>query len=49
MTPIPKDSPGHGIDEGTKFLILNEGSVVFHGDTEELVHSTDPWIKRDRE
>ena len=45
MKPIPKDGPNHGIDEGTKFLILNEGSIVFHGDTEELVHSTDPWIK----
>jgi phospholipid/cholesterol/gamma-HCH transport system ATP-binding protein len=45
MKPIPKDGPGQGIDDSTKFLILNEGSIVFHGDTEELVHSTDPWIK----
>jgi phospholipid/cholesterol/gamma-HCH transport system ATP-binding protein len=46
MKPIPKDGPDHGIDEGIKFLILNEGNIVFHGTTEELVHSTDPWIKR---
>jgi len=45
MTPIPKDGPEHGIDPGTKFLMMNEGSVVFHGSTEELVHSKDPWIK----
>jgi phospholipid/cholesterol/gamma-HCH transport system ATP-binding protein len=45
MKPLPKDGPDHGIDDGTKFLILNEGSIVFHGTTEELVHSTDPWVK----
>jgi phospholipid/cholesterol/gamma-HCH transport system ATP-binding protein len=46
MKPIPSDSPTHGIDEGTKFILLNEGGIVFHGDTRELVQSTDPWIKR---
>jgi phospholipid/cholesterol/gamma-HCH transport system ATP-binding protein len=46
MQPIAKDGPEHGIDAGTKFLILNEGKIVFHGATEELVHSNDPWIKR---
>jgi phospholipid/cholesterol/gamma-HCH transport system ATP-binding protein len=45
MKPIAKDGPEHGIDDGTKFLILNEGSIVFHGTTDELVHSEDPWIK----
>jgi phospholipid/cholesterol/gamma-HCH transport system ATP-binding protein len=45
MTLIPKDGPDRGIDDSTKFLILNEGSIVFHGATLELVHSTDPWIK----
>ena len=33
------------IDAGTKFLVLNEGKIVFDGTTEGLVHSTDPWIK----
>jgi phospholipid/cholesterol/gamma-HCH transport system ATP-binding protein len=46
MEPLPKDGPDHGIDEGTKFLMLNEGKIVFHGATEELIHSDDPWIKR---
>ena len=41
MEPIPNN----GIDPGTKFLMLNEGSIVFHGTTEELVHSKDPWIE----
>jgi len=45
MKPLPKDGPDHGIDEGTKFLMLNEGKIVFHGTTEELVHSDDPWIR----
>ena len=34
-----------GIDPSTKFLVLNEGRVVFDGSTEELVHSEDPWLK----
>jgi phospholipid/cholesterol/gamma-HCH transport system ATP-binding protein len=38
-------NPGNEIDPGTKFLVLNEGTVVFDGTTEELVHSSDPWIK----
>jgi phospholipid/cholesterol/gamma-HCH transport system ATP-binding protein len=46
MKPIAKDGPDHGIDPGMKFLVLNEGKIVFHGTTEELVHSEDPWIKR---
>ena len=45
MKPIPKDGPDCGIDPGTKFLMLNEGQVAFHGTTEELVHSRDPWIR----
>jgi phospholipid/cholesterol/gamma-HCH transport system ATP-binding protein len=42
MEPIP----GNGVDAGTKFLMLNEGKVVFHGTTSELVGSTDPWLKQ---
>lgn len=41
MEPIPNG----GLDPGTKFLVLNEGKVVFDGTTLELVHSTDPWLK----
>jgi len=41
MERIPND----GIDPNTKFLVLNEGRVVFDGTTEELVSSTDPWLQ----
>jgi phospholipid/cholesterol/gamma-HCH transport system ATP-binding protein len=34
-----------GIDDSTKFLVLNEGKVVFDGTTHELVHTADPWLK----
>lgn len=37
--------PNGGVDDNTKFLVLNEGQVVFDGTTQELVHSTDPWLK----
>ncbi len=41
MEPIPDN----GIDPGTQFLVLNEGRIVFDGPTQDLVHSTDPWLK----
>ena len=41
MKPIPNK----GIDPKTKFLVLNEGKIVFDGTTQELVHSNDPWLK----
>lgn len=41
MERIPND----GIDDSTRFLMLNEGNVVFDGSTLELVRSTDPWIR----
>jgi len=37
--------PNGGIDDSTRFLVLNEGTIVFHGTTHDLVHSEDPWIK----
>ena len=37
--------PDGGIDESTQFLVLNEGHIVYHGDTLGLVHSQDPWLK----
>ena len=41
MEPIPN----HGIDDRTRFLVLNEGEVVFDGTTMQLVQSTDPWLR----
>jgi phospholipid/cholesterol/gamma-HCH transport system ATP-binding protein len=34
-----------GVDDTTRFLILNEGKVVFKGTTQELVRTDDPWLK----
>jgi len=41
MEPLPDG----GVDHGTRFLVMNAGGVVYHGDTLGLVHSEDPWIK----
>src|SRR3984893_12572147 len=41
IEPIPNDS----IDDSSKFLVLNEGRVVFDGNTHELVHTNDPWLR----
>ena len=45
MEPIQK-SQGDGIDPSTKFLVLNEGKIVFDGSTQELVSSSDPWLQQ---
>ena len=45
MVPIPATSH-NGIDPSTRFLILNEGHILFNGTTEELVSSPDPWIRK---
>jgi phospholipid/cholesterol/gamma-HCH transport system ATP-binding protein len=34
-----------GIDPSTKFLVLNEGHVVFDGTTQELLSTTDDWLR----
>ena len=44
MEPIPHDDH-NGIDPSTRFLVLNEGHIVFDGATEELVHTSGPWLK----
>ena len=33
------------LDPSTRFLVLNEGGVVFDGTTRELTHTTDPWLR----
>ncbi len=37
--------PDNGIDPSTKFLVLNEGLIVFDGTTLELTHTKDPWLR----
>jgi phospholipid/cholesterol/gamma-HCH transport system ATP-binding protein len=41
MEPIPNG----GVEDTTRFLVLNAGAVIFHGNTHQLVSSDDPWIK----
>ncbi|MCL2659650.1 MAG: ATP-binding cassette domain-containing protein [Acidobacteriaceae bacterium] len=41
MEPNPRGE----LDQSTKFLVLNEGRIVFDGTTLELVRTTDPWLK----
>jgi phospholipid/cholesterol/gamma-HCH transport system ATP-binding protein len=41
MEPIPDG----GLDNSTKFLVLNEGRIVFDGTTRELIGTEDPWLK----
>jgi phospholipid/cholesterol/gamma-HCH transport system ATP-binding protein len=41
MVPMPKGE----LDAQTTFLMLHDRKLVFDGTTEELVHSTDPFIK----
>jgi phospholipid/cholesterol/gamma-HCH transport system ATP-binding protein len=37
--------PDNGIDPSTKFVVLNEGHIVFDGTTLELTHTKDPWLR----
>lgn len=37
--------PNGDIDPSTKFLVLNDGRVVFDGTTQELTRTTDAWLK----
>jgi phospholipid/cholesterol/gamma-HCH transport system ATP-binding protein len=41
MLPLPKGE----LDPQTSFLMLHDRKLVFDGTTEELVHSTNPFIK----
>src|ERR1700744_2226400 len=41
MEPIPNGE----LDSSTKFLVLNEGKIVFDGTTRELTHTQDPWLR----
>jgi phospholipid/cholesterol/gamma-HCH transport system ATP-binding protein len=41
MVPLPKGQ----LDQQTTFLLLHDRRIVFDGTTEELVHSTDPFIR----
>ena len=37
--------PNGEVEDTTRFLVLNEGAIVFHGNTHDLVNSNDPWLR----
>jgi phospholipid/cholesterol/gamma-HCH transport system ATP-binding protein len=39
--PLPEGQT----DPNTTFLMLNEGRLIFDGSLDELVHSTDPFVR----
>ncbi len=41
MVPLPAGQT----DPNTTFLMLNEGRLIFDGSLDELVHSTDPFVR----
>jgi phospholipid/cholesterol/gamma-HCH transport system ATP-binding protein len=41
MVPLPEGQT----DPNTTFLMLNEGRLIFDGSLDELVHSTDPFVR----
>jgi phospholipid/cholesterol/gamma-HCH transport system ATP-binding protein len=41
MVPLPQGQT----DPNTTFLMLNEGRLIFDGSLDELVHSTDPFVR----
>jgi phospholipid/cholesterol/gamma-HCH transport system ATP-binding protein len=41
MVPLPEGQT----DPNTTFLMLNEGQLIFDGSLDELVHSTDPFVR----
>jgi phospholipid/cholesterol/gamma-HCH transport system ATP-binding protein len=40
-----QEIPNNGIDDTTRFLVMNEGSIVYNGNTHDLVHTEDPWLR----
>jgi len=43
---LPVDPAGRQRDTHTRFLVLREGSMVFHGRLEELIEQQDPYLQK---
>ena len=39
-------SPKGELNSRTSFLVLNDGQLIFDGSTEDLIHSSDPFLKQ---
>jgi phospholipid/cholesterol/gamma-HCH transport system ATP-binding protein len=45
LVPLPKGSPASS-RAPTRFLLLRDGGVYFHGSEQELTHSPDPYLRK---
>jgi phospholipid/cholesterol/gamma-HCH transport system ATP-binding protein len=45
VVPAGKDGAG-GEGSATRFLVLRDGREYFHGEQDEVLHSTDPYLRR---
>ena len=45
LVPIPPDAPATSRPR-TRFLLLRDGGVYFHGDEQELTSSPDPYLRK---
>ncbi len=45
LVPVPQDSPATS-RAPTRFLVLRDGGVYFHGSEQELTHSPDPYLRK---
>jgi len=45
LVPLPPGSPA-GSRPATRFLMLRDGGVYFHGNEDEFTHSTDPYLRK---
>lgn len=48
LVPVPPGTPGTPATSRapTRFLVLRDGGVYFHGNEQELTHSPDPYLRR---
>jgi phospholipid/cholesterol/gamma-HCH transport system ATP-binding protein len=45
LVPVPQDSPATS-RAPTRFLVLRDGGVYFHGSEQMLTHSPDPYLRK---
>lgn len=43
---VPAHGDGQGPAATTRFVVLREGSIYFHGKRDELAHTRDPYLQR---
>jgi len=45
LVPLPQGAPDNSRPP-TRFLVLRDGGVYFHGDEQEFAHTPDPYIRK---